>query len=396
MIDNQELLKRIKELDPYMRETRGYLHQHPEVSSEEWETRKFLQAEVAKLGLPITDVPRTGFYVTLDTGRPGRTVALRADIDALPIQEQPNNLKGPRKWVSKKDGVSHMCGHDGHMAVLLAAMELLYDLREKLSGKIIFLFEEGEEVGSGIAAMLEAIEPLGIEAIYGTHLTAFMPTGQICLDGGPRMAGAAVIDLEVVGQSGHGSRPDLSINPVFAGANVLTGLSSAWANQVDVSKTVTLGLTQFHAGAINNIIPETAFIGGSLRYFDVAEGLKAVETLKKVAEKTAEAHNCQIRYLDTMRIATIPVINDDNLAELAQLGAENLFPGSVVEGVQWYASESFSHYAKVAPSVFAFVGMGNEAVGSGAEHHNDYFDLDEDALSYSLGATVKFAINFLM
>ena len=285
MIDNQELLKRIKELDPYMRETRGYLHQHPEVSSEEWETRKFLQAEVAKLGLPITDVPRTGFYVTLDTGRPGRTVALRADIDALPIQEQPNNLKGPRKWVSKKDGVSHMCGHDGHMAVLLAAMELLYDLREKLSGKIIFLFEEGEEVGSGIAAMLEAIEPLGIEAIYGTHLTAFMPTGQICLDGGPRMAGAAVIDLEVVGQSGHGSRPDLSINPVFAGANVLTGLSSAWANQVDVSKTVTLGLTQFHAGAINNIIPETAFIGGSLRYFDVEEGLKAVETLKKVAEK---------------------------------------------------------------------------------------------------------------
>ncbi|MBP1042870.1 amidohydrolase [Vagococcus sp. BWB3-3] len=396
MIDNQELLKRIKELDPYMRETRGYLHQHPEVSSEEWETRKFLQAEVAKLDLPITDVPRTGFYVTLDTGRPGRTVALRADIDALPIQKQPNNLKGPRKWVSKKDGVSHMCGHDGHMAVLLAAMELLYDLREKLSGKIIFLFEEGEEVGSGIAAMLEAIEPLGIEAIYGTHLTAFMPTGQICLDGGPRMAGAAVIDLEVVGQSGHGSRPDLSINPVFAGANVLTGLSSAWANQIDVSKTVTLGLTQFHAGAINNIIPETAFIGGSLRYFDVAEGLKAVETLKKVAEKTAEAHNCQIRYLDTMRIATIPVINDDNLAELAQLGAENLFPGSVVEGVQWYASESFSHYAKVAPSVFAFVGMGNEAVGSGAEHHNDYFDLDEDALSYSLGATVKFAINFLM
>ncbi|WP_314068276.1 amidohydrolase [uncultured Vagococcus sp.] len=396
MIKNTDLHEKMNELDSYMRETRGYLHRFPEISSQEWKTREFLKEEVDKLGLPITDVPGTGFYVTLDTNRPGKTVALRTDIDALPIQEQPNNLKGPRKWVSQNEGASHMCGHDGHMAVLLAAMELLVGLKEELQGKVIFLFEEGEEIGSGIGAMIETIEPLGIDAIYGTHLTSFMPTGQICIDGGPRMAGAAVIDFEVVGRSGHGSRPDLSINPVFAAANVLTGLTSAWANQIDVSKTVTLGLTQFHAGTVNNVIPDTAFIGGSLRYFDVEEGHKAMGILKSVAEKTAEAHNCGIRYLDTMRFATIPVINDELLAEIARIGADELFPEKVVEGVQWYASESFSHYAKVAPSVFAFVGIGNEEVGSGAEHHNDYFDLDEDALRYSLGATVKFAINFLM
>lgn len=395
MINNKELLERIGDLDTYMSETRGYLHQYPEVSSEEWETRKFLKEEINKLGLPITDVEGTGFYVTLDTGRPGKTVGLRTDIDALPIIEQPDNLAGPRKWLSKNNGASHMCGHDGHMSVLLAAMKILVDIQDELQGKIIFIFEEGEEIGSGIEAMIEGLAGLGIDGIYGTHLAAFMPTGEICIDGGARMAGAAVIDFEVVGRSGHGSRPDLSINPIFAAANILTGLTSAWANQVDVSKTVTLGLTQIHAGSVNNVIPETAYIGGSLRYFDVEEGHKAVDVMKKVAENTAAAHLCSVRYLDSMRFATIPVINDDELASLARAGAEDLFPGSVVEGIQWYASESFSHYARIAPSVFAFVGVSNEQVGSGAEHHNDYFDIDEGALKYSLGSTVKFAINFL-
>lgn len=396
MIDNTDLLKRIDDLDPYMRETRGYLHENPEVSSAEWETRDFLKDEIRKLDLPITDVKGTGFYAVLDTKKAGKTVALRTDIDALPIQEEPTNLKGPKKWVSKRDGAAHMCGHDGHMAVLLATMELLVDLKDQLVGKVIFLFEEGEETGAGIHPMLDAIRPLGIDAIYGTHLVSFMPTGQICLDGGPRMAGAAVIDLEITGQAGHGSRPDLSVNPVFAAANVLTGITSAWANQVDVSKTVTLGLTQIHSGVVNNIIPETATIGGSLRYFEVPEGEKAVAIIKDVAEKTAAAHKCSARYLETTRFATVPLINDENLAEIARFGVTELFPERLVEGVQWYASEPFSLYAQVAPSVFAFVGIGNEELGSGAEHHNEHFDLDEDALKYSLGATVKFTLNFLL
>jgi len=395
MINNQILLEKINELTPYMKETRIYLHQHPELSSQEYETAEFLKKEIQKLGLPIIPVKGTGFFAILDTGKPGKTVALRTDIDALPIQENPNNLKGPRKWISKNDGVAHMCGHDGHMAVLLAAMKLLVDIKDDLQGRVLFLFEEGEEIGSGIEAMLDGIKDQSIDAIYGTHLTSFMPTGQICLDSGPRMAGAIVIDFEVIGRSGHGSRPDLSINPIFAASAILNGLTSAWANQLDVSKTVTLGLTQFHAGTVNNVIPEKARISGSLRYFDLNEGKKAFDVFKYLTEKTASAHLCTVEFSNDMKIATIPVYNDDKLSLLAREGVKELYPEKLVTGIQWYASESFSHYEKIAPSVFAFVGIGNEELGSGAEHHNDRFDMDDDAMPYSLGSTVKFAVNFL-
>ncbi|MGX7014455.1 amidohydrolase [Vagococcus silagei] len=395
MITKEDIIKKTKEMDDYLIKTRRFLHENPEVSSKEFKTSELLKKEIASIGLEIHPVQGTGFYAILDTGNPGKTVALRTDIDALPIQEQKNNLKQERIVYSKNDGISHMCGHDGHMAVTLAAAKVLVDLKDQLKGKIIFIFEEGEEIGSGIHAMVEALKPLNIDAIYGTHLTSFMDTGTICLDGGPRMAGAVEIDFNVIGKSGHGSRPDLSINPLFAGANILNNITSAWANQLDVGKTVTLGITQFHAGTVNNVIADKAHIGGSLRYFDVSEGLKALDLIKDVAEKVAAAHKCQIEYTKHTRIATIPVVNDANLAAIARDGVAEIFPNSLITDVKWYASESFAHYAKVAPSVFSFVGIRNEDLGSGAEHHNDYFDLDEAALPYSLGATLNFVNKYL-
>ncbi|CZQ98633.1 peptidase m20 [Trichococcus palustris] len=393
-IDQGQLLERVKDVDVYVRELRGYLHEHPEVSANEFETTKFLQEEVKKLGLPIEMASNTGFIATMDTGKPGKTVGLRTDIDALPVKENPVNLSKQKKWISKNEGASHVCGHDAHMAILLGTMKILHGLKDGLSGKIVFIFEEGEEIGSGIAGMLDKLKDKGIDAIYGTHVTSFMKTGEICLDAGPRMAGYAAVEFDVVGKSGHGSRPDLSINPVFAAAQVLSGIASAWSNQIDVSKTVTLGLTQIHGGTANNIIPDKVYVGGSLRFFDNDEGVKAVNALKKVTELTATAHNCTVEFANTGVIGT-PLINDTRLAEIAQNGVNQLLPESLVHDVVWYASESFSRYSQIAPSVFAFVGVGNEELGSGAEHHNDHFDVDEDALYYGVAATAKFAIDFL-
>src|SRR5699024_3154406 len=293
--------------------------------SQEFETVMYLQEKIKELGLPVGYVPdATGFAAVLDTGRPGKTLAIRTDIDALPVQETDDNLAGPRQVKSKKDGVMHACGHDAHMAIILSTMKLLLEATNDLSGKVYFLFEEGEVIGGGIDAMLAYLQEKQIDAIYANHLVAFLPTGQVSVDAGEKMAGVAPISFTIHGKGGHGSRPDLAINPVFAAAHVLTALSTAWTNRLDVTKTVTLGLTEIHAGSAWNVIPDQATISGTLRFYDMAEGKRAVDLLRQVAEATAAAHACTISYDDKVGFINPPVINDDKLAKIALQAAEDV------------------------------------------------------------------------
>lgn len=393
-IDNQIISNSVNNLNDYLINTRRYLHKHPELSAKEIETSKFLKSEVAKLGLKIKDVFGTGFYAILDTGRPGNTLGIRTDIDALPIVENERNLKSNRICISENEGVFHACGHDGHMTMLLGAMKILVENKENLSGKIIFIFEEGEETGTGIGPMIEALKNENIDAIYGNHLASFLDTGKLGVDPGPVMAGFANVDFTVKGKGGHGSRPDLSISPIFAATNIINALATAWVNRLDVTKTVTLGLGSINGGNIANVIPNEVRVTGTLRYFDVSEGKKAVELVKKVGDLTAKAHECEF-IENEIRQVNIPVINDDNLARLAKKASEDIMPGSVKEGITWFASESFSEYSKIAKTVFTLVGTKNEDLGSGAEHHNEYFDLDEDSLAIGIKAMVKFAVLYL-
>lgn len=393
-IDNQIISNSVNDLNDYLINTRRYLHKHPELSAKELETSKFLKSEVAKLGLKIKDVFGTGFYAILDTGRPGNTLGIRTDIDALPIVENERNLKSNRICISENEGVFHACGHDGHMTMLLGAMKILVENKENLSGKIIFIFEEGEETGTGIGPMIEALKNENIDAIYGNHLASFLDTGKLGIDPGPVMAGFANVDFTVKGKGGHGSRPDLSISPIFAATNIINALATAWVNRLDVTKTVTLGLGSINGGSIANVIPNEVRVTGTLRYFDVSEGKKAVELVKKVGDLTAKAHECEF-IENEIRQVNIPVINDDNLARLAKKASEDMMPGSVKEGITWFASESFSEYSKIAKTVFTLVGTKNEDLGSGAEHHNEYFDLDEDSLAIGIKAMVKFAVLYL-
>lgn len=393
---NDFLSKRAKELESETIDLRAYLYAHPEVSTQEFETSKYLKEKVTDMGLIVEEVPdRTGFTALLDTKKPGKILGIRTDIDALPIEENPNNLAEKRQYNSKNPGVMHACGHDGHMAIVLTVIKIMKEIENELTGKIYFIFEDAEETGEGIEAMVNHLENKGIEAIYGNHLAAFLDSGKISVDSGPRMAGAIIVDFTVYGKSGHGSRPDLAINPVFASAQILSALSSAWANRIDVTKTVTLGLTQIHGGSANNVIPDDVKIGGSLRFFNVEEGKKALNLMKSVIQLTAEAHECTVEFDPKFEIAADPVVNDHDLALLAQDGIKDLMPDALVPEVTWFASESFNQYQKVAPSVFAFVGMRNEAYGSGAEHHNNKFDVDDQALIFGVLATAKFAVDYL-
>lgn len=376
---------------------RRYLHNNPELSSEEYNTVKYLKQELIALNLETVDVEdSTGFYMVFDSGKPGKIIGLRTDIDALPVLEPERNLFKKRTCRSTNDGVMHACGHDGHMATLLTAIEILIELKDYLSGKLVFIFEEAEETHGGILQMVNALKKFQFDAIYGAHLLSSLPTGSVGLENGSVMSGLARISFDVIGQGGHGSRPDLSINPIYATANILTNLASAWVNQLDVNKTVTLGITQVQGGEALNVFPEKVFVGGTLRFFDVAAGEKALEVLKEVVLKTAAVHKCEIDFHDNMELALLPVINDIELAEIAKEGALKLFPKlKLVEGATWFASETFTHYRELAPTFFALVGTANPEVGSGAEHHNQFFDLDEASLKYNVGIMVMFVLSLI-
>ena len=394
-----EVRRQVAQQDAYIRDIRRHFHQHPELSGQEVETVKFLKAELQKLGgFDIHDVPgSTGFYAILDAKRDGKTIGLRTDIDGLPIEESPVNGGGKqKKWVSQNKGVIQGCGHDGHMAIILGTARILSNLRSQLKGRVVFIFEEGEESNSGIRPMIAALKRDGIQfdVIYGNHVASNVPSGKVFVKAGPIMAGMATLAYHIVGRGGHVSRPDKSVNPVFAAADVLTSISVAWNNQRDLEKLVTLGVTQLEGGKVYNVIPNEVFIGGSLRFFDHEAGNHALHLVKSVSEHVAAAHGCTVSYTERMKVDLPPVTNDTVYTTYAQKQIEALYPGRVTDDPQyiWYGSETFALYRQLAPTVFTLVGVNNPEVGSTAQHHNDKFDLDEDALQYGVGAMTQFVV----
>lgn len=398
-ITDQEIRSKVSQYDNYTREVRRHLHHYPEVGGHETETVKYLKSELQKIGaFEIHDVPgSTGFYAIFDTKRPGKTIGLRTDIDALPIKESTlNGGDKPKPFLSKNDGVSQACGHDGHMATLLTSIRILYDLRNRLTGKYVFIFEEGEETNTGIRPMVAALKGIPFDVIYGNHLLSSLPSGKIYISEGSVTTGMAMISMQVFGKSGHASRPDLAVNPIFAAANILTSISIAWNNQRDITKVVTLGVTQVQAGEAWNVIPDSVYIGGTLRFFDWDAGVRSLELVKKVATDVAHAHGCSVRFGEKMTAQVPPVSNDPQVTVAARRMIETLYPGHVTSDPKhnWYASETFALYNQLAPTLFTFVGIQNPELGTTAGHHTTKFDIDEDALQYAIGTMVKFAVGY--
>ena len=392
MLTNEIIRLQAEAQQDYVIESRRTIHRFAEVSGKEFKTSAFIEEEIKKAGLPYEKAGATGWIAILDTGKPGSRIALRADIDALLVPEEPNNLAGPRVVVSDDPHTSHACGHDAHTAMLLGAMRVLAEQRDNLTGVIYFCFEEGEEDGRGILAMLNQLSAHGVDVCWGIHVYAGLESGKICVSAGPRMAGAAGVGIKVIGRGGHGSRPDMSVNPVFCAASILTNTATAWVNQITAGRTVTLGVTSIQGGEAPNVIPDTADILGSLRFFNDEEGEKAVRIFKNVAEHTAAMNNCQVQFDDRFCVLCAPVINDEYYSNLISTALPEVLPENVTVSScePWYASESFSCYRRICPSVLAHLGINNPSYGSGAAHHNGFFDVDEGVLSTGVISTLKF------
>ena len=313
-------------------------------------------------------------------------------MDALPVQENPENLRGPRCVLSENPGFSHACGHDAHTAMLLGAMELLSDMREALTGKILFCFESDEENGSGWPKLVPVLENFGIDCCFAIHVLSSLEAGRISIQPGGRMSGMVAVDAEFVGRGGHGSRPDLSVNPVFAAAAALSNLAVASANRIDPGETLTLGITAIQGGSAFNVIPDRARVLGTMRYFKREIGQIALDMQKSVFDHTAAMYGCTVEYAPRNRVYLEPVVNDPGCVALAR---KNLPEEWLADCDPWYASETFSVCMNRWPGALAFLGIQNEALGSGAEHHNELFDLDEAVLWRGAACYAGFAVEAL-
>ncbi|WP_082664079.1 M20 metallopeptidase family protein [Anaerococcus rubeinfantis] len=394
-ISTEEIKNLVKENLDFAKKIKNYLHEYPELSSKEFETRKFLIDECKKLGLEIEEVENsTGFVAILDTKKQGKILGLRTDIDALPILENEENLKGKKEVISKNPGVMHACGHDFHMALALTSAKILSELKDKLNGKFYFIFEEGEETGAGIHAMVNHLKNIKFDAIYGNHVDNQIPTGKIAISKGKVNAGCAGVDFDVIGKGGHGSRPDLSTSPINALVAIINNLNQTWASGLDPNEIVTLGIGSINAGFASNVIPDKANLKATLRFFEDEVGEKALEKLKDIAEKTASIYGCKVKFNDYTRVVAYPVSNDENLSEFVRSSLEEILPNSRVDKEVSFGSESFYGYGKIAPSVFVRIGVKNEEKGCGAGAHTEKFDVDNDGLYYGLACALNFLINF--
>lgn len=356
---------------------RRQLHRFPELGGQEHRTAALVEDCARSLGLEVLRVGENNRIAVLETHKPGRTILLRADMDALPVQENPQNLRRERTVVSEHEGVCHACGHDAHTAMLLGAMSVLGEMREELTGRVLFCFESDEESGSGWPVLIPALEKLGVDRCFALHVLSSLESGVVNIDDGPRMSGMVAVDVTFVGRGGHGSRPDLSVNPVFTAAAALNQLAVAAANQVDANETLTLGITTIDGGRAFNVIPDRARVLGSLRYFRPEVGEKALGMLKSVCDHTAAIHGCTVEYGPMTRVYLAPTVNDPTCAALARRGIPEEWLG---ESGRWYASETFSKYLEKWPGALGFLGIRSEELGTGAEHHNERFDVDESVL----------------
>ena len=373
--------ERVANLRDQLTAWRRHLHQHPELSFEEVETANYIEAELKKMtGLTVTRPTKTSVLAVLRGGKPGRTVLLRADIDALPITEE-NEFE----FKSKNPGVMHACGHDGHTAILLGAARLLSEHPENVPGEVRMIFQHAEEFGPGGAEELVMDTPLmdGVDVVTGLHLKSQLPAGVVAVKPGAFMASPDMLELTIKGKGGHGAHPEETVDPIAVGAQVVTNLQHVVSRHVGAQDALVVTIAKFSAGTTHNVIPDTAELMGTVRTFDPELRQKAPKLIERVIKGVCEAHGAtyELKYEFGYR----PLINTDWVAEqLREIALEQVGPERVQVSKPTMGGEDFSAYLEKAPGAYFNVGSGSDEADSHWPHHHPRFTIDE--LSLETGA----------
>ncbi|MBW7474195.1 amidohydrolase [Paenibacillus oenotherae] len=375
---------------PDMVQWRRYLHRHPELSFHEKETSRWIAEQLQEMGCEVeTGVGGHGLIAKIKGESKGPTVALRADIDALPIQDEKSC-----EYTSTVPGVMHACGHDAHTATMLGIAKYYRSQRHAFSGERRLLFQPAEELTPGGAlGMIRDGALRGVDAIYGVHLWTPIPYGIVSSKEGPFMAAPDEIQIDITGQGGHGGMPHDTIDSIVVGAALVQGIQSIVSRNVDPLQPAVVSIGSFHAGTIGNGIAERCQLLGTVRTFNEETRDRIRERLETIVNQTAAMYGAAAKL--EYRLGYPPVVNDEEEARrFFRVAAEQFGGGAVQRSEPIMIGEDFSYYLREKPGCFMFVGAGNEACGAVYPHHHPKFDLDERAMLQSAALMIAMAEDY--
>jgi amidohydrolase len=402
------LEQQAKETETKVIAWRRHIHQYPELSNREVKTAAYVAEHLRSLGLKVqTGVAKTGVVALLETGRPGPVIALRADMDALPVTERnslPFASKERTVFNGQETGIMHACGHDSHVAILMGAAEILAKNKSELRGTVKFIFQPaeegapaGEEGGADLMVREGVLENPRVDVIFGMHIQSISPLGRITYRPAGIMAAADWFNIKVKGTQSHGSAPWMGVDPIVVGAQIILGLQTIISRQTELTKeaaVITVG--RFQAGIRENIIPEEAFMAGTIRTLDDAMQDKIHDKIRLTATKIAESAGATAEV--TIDKRTPVTFNDPDLtgqvvASLQRAaGAENVVRINAVTG-----AEDFAFYQKKVPGFFFFVGAmpPDQDPGKVPAHHTPDFMIDERAFITGLRAMLNLTTDYM-
>ena len=358
-------------------------HMHPELGYEEERTSKIVEEHLKEWGYKIK---RVGTGIIADIGGGEKTIALRADMDALPVQEE-NDVP----YKSQIPGKMHACGHDAHTAMLLGAAKILAEHEEELMGRVRLIFQPAEEGGNGALKMIEAGALEGVDAIFGLHVWMDLPSGVVGIHEGPFMAGAGEFEAIIKGKGGHGASPHQAVDPIPIAAQAILGFQTIVSRNVPPMETAVVSVTSLHSGTAFNVIPEEVSLKGTYRYFNPEIGRMLTKRMDELLKGISSAHNASSTL--HIREVTPPTINDPKMCLFAESIAKK-FGLNYGDVEPTMGAEDFAYYLREVPGAFLTLGIKNEEKGITYPHHHPKFDVDEDVLHLGTALEVGLALEF--
>jgi amidohydrolase len=375
-------------LRPQLIEDRRHLHRHPELSYQERATAELCAERCEVLGYTVrTEVGGTGVLADLDSGRPGPTVMLRADTDALPITERGEH----RPARSENEGAMHACGHDGHVAMALGAAAILGELRDAWSGRVRMCFQPAEEVAGGALPMIEQGAMEGVDRVLGIHLWAPLQVGRVAVGPGPLFGSADEFGLVVRGRGGHGGMPHTSVDPVVCAAHLVVALQTIVSRETSPFSPAVVTVGRIEGGSAFNVIAEEVRLRGTVRAFEHSERERLLHRIAEIAQDLAKSLRCEAEFVRANGCP--PVVSDATVAEVVRRAAiATVGEASVDPAPRITVGDDVALFLERAPGCYFLVGAGDVATRPVAPHHHPEFDIDERCLPIGAATLARAAL----
>lgn len=391
-------LKQAQDLFPYTQTLRRDFHMHPELGFREVRTSGIVAKELETLGIEVTKgVGKTGVVGWLEGGKPGPTLLMRFDMDALPIIEETG-----AEYASQNEGVMHACGHDGHTAIGLTAAKILNEYKDNLAGNIKFCFQpseegtNGEEIGGAEMMMRDGVlESPKVDMTLSMHLWNEMPLGKVNVAKGPVMAGAEMFKVRIIGKGGHGAIPNQTVDPVVCAAQIITAAQSIVARNVAPLETAVVSFTMINGGTAFNVIPQEVMLEGTIRTFEPQVRVKVLKRFEEIVNGVAQAMGCKAEIHNKQ--LTPALINAEQVTEKAQEAARQILPEAILDTSPYITmgAEDMAFMQEKVDGCYIFIGSANHEKNLDYGHHHPRFDFDEQALVQGVALMASAAAEIL-